>query len=72
MYHPKLVLNKVNKLLYRTIEKNSFVSMFYAILDIDSKKLTYARDGHNPGRVVSQGDGESTLLTAAGIALGLE
>jgi stage II sporulation SpoE-like protein/CAAX prenyl protease-like protein len=69
---PKLVLNKVNKLLYRTIEKNSFVSMFYAILDTDTKKLTYARAGHNPGIVVSQGDGDSTLLTAEGIALGLE
>ena len=69
---PKLVLNKVNKLLYRTIEKNSFVSMFYAILDTDSKQLTYARAGHNPGIIVSQSDGDSTLLTAEGIALGLE
>ena len=69
---PKVVLNKVNKLLYRTIEKNSFVSMFYAILDTDSKKLTYARAGHNPGIVVSQSDGDSTLLSAEGIALGLE
>jgi len=69
---PKLVLNKVNKLLYRTIEKNSFVSMFYAILDTDTRKLTYARAGHNPGIVVSQSDGDSTLLTSEGIALGLE
>ena len=46
--------------------------MFYAILDIETKKLTYARAGHNPGIVVSQGDGDSTLLTAEGIALGLE
>jgi len=69
---PKLVLNKVNKLLYRTIEKNSFVSMFYAILDTDSRQLTYARAGHNPGIIVSQGEGNSTLLSAEGIALGLE
>lgn len=69
---PKLVLNKVNKLLYRTIEKNSFVSMFYAILETETKKLTYARAGHNPGIVVSQVDGDSTLLTSEGIALGLE
>jgi hypothetical protein len=69
---PKLVLNKVNKLLYRTIERNSFVSMFYAILDTETKKLTYARAGHNPGIIVSQSDGDSTLLTAEGIALGLE
>lgn len=69
---PKLVLNKVNKLLYRSIEKNSFVSMFYAILDIKEHKLTYSRAGHNPGIVVNQIDGNSTLLTANGIALGLE
>jgi hypothetical protein len=69
---PKMVLSKVNKLLYRTIEKNSFVSMFYAILDTDTKELTYARAGHNPGIVVSQSDGNSTLLSSEGIALGLE
>ena len=31
---PRNVLVKVNSLMYRSIERNSFVSMFYAILDM--------------------------------------
>jgi len=40
---PKVVLGKVNKLLYKTMEKNSFVSMFYTILDINNHTISYAR-----------------------------
>ncbi len=69
---PRLVLNKVNKLLYRSIEKNSFVSMFYAVLDINEKTLTFARAGHNPGIMINQKDGSNQELNTDGIALGLE
>jgi hypothetical protein len=69
---PREVLSKVNRLLYKTIEKNSFVSIFYAVLDLETRQLTYARAGHNPGIAVSQHDGSSKLLTTEGIALGLE
>jgi len=69
---PRLVLNKVNKLLYRNMEKNSFVSMFYAVLDTAAKKLTFARAGHNPGIIINQKDGSNQELNTDGIALGLE
>lgn len=69
---PRLVLNKVNKLLYRNIEKNSFVSMFYAVLDIENNSLTFARAGHNPGIMINQQDGSNQELNTDGIALGLE
>jgi serine phosphatase RsbU (regulator of sigma subunit) len=69
---PRLVLNKVNRLLYRNIEKNSFVSMFYAVLDISEKNLTFARAGHNPGIIINQNDGSNQELNTDGIALGLE
>ena len=69
---PRLVLNKVNKLLYRNIEKNSFVSMFYAVLDPNDKTLTFARAGHNPGIMIDQNDGSNEELNTDGIALGLE
>lgn len=69
---PRLVLNKVNKLLYRNIEKNSFVSMFYAVLDINEKSLTFARAGHNPGIMIDQKNGKNQELSTDGIALGLE
>lgn len=69
---PGTVLAKVNRLLYRNIEKNSFVSMFYAILDHRKHTLTFARAGHNPGIFLSQSSDKSTFLDTAGIALGLE
>ena len=69
---PKVVLSKVNRLLYRNIERNSFVSMFYAILDIEKSTLTFARAGHNPGIMVNHQDGSNNSLTTDGIALGLE
>jgi phosphoserine phosphatase RsbU/P len=69
---PKNVLGKVNRLLYKTIEKNSFVSMFYAILDVSKHTLLYSRAGHNPGILCTQGPGKTQLLLSRGMALGLE
>jgi sigma-B regulation protein RsbU (phosphoserine phosphatase) len=54
------------------MEKNSFVSMFYAVLDTAEKTLTFARAGHNPGIMISQKDGSNQALNTDGIALGLE
>lgn len=69
---PKNVLAKVNRLLYKTIEKNTFVSMFYAILDFQHHKITYARAGHTPGILTNKNTGGTKLLISKGMALGLE
>ncbi|PKL81598.1 MAG: hypothetical protein CVV24_14425 [Ignavibacteriae bacterium HGW-Ignavibacteriae-3] len=69
---PKNVLGKVNRLLYKTIEKNTFVSMFYAILDTTNHKILYARAGHNPGILCSSESSGTKLLLSKGMALGLE
>lgn len=69
---PKSVLAKVNRLLYKTIEKNSFVSMFYAVLDFSNHTMVYSRAGHNPGILCSNSNGQTKLLMSKGIALGLE
>ncbi|NUN70795.1 MAG: SpoIIE family protein phosphatase [Bacteroidetes bacterium] len=69
---PKNVLSKVNRLMYRTIEKNSFVSMFYAIIDLQSKRLRYSRAGHNPVILAGLRDEKQEFLTPKGVALGLD
>ncbi|MDZ7289999.1 MAG: SpoIIE family protein phosphatase [candidate division KSB1 bacterium] len=69
---PKLVLSKVNHLMYRTIERGWFVSMFYAVLDSHRRLMRFARAGHNPAIVFSSGESEARLLQPAGIGLGLE
>jgi serine phosphatase RsbU (regulator of sigma subunit) len=69
---PKHVLSKVNHLMYRTIERSWYVSMFYAVLDNKRRVLKFARAGHNPAIVFSSGQSETRLLQTAGIGLGLE
>jgi len=69
---PKHVLSKVNHLMYRTIERSWYVSMFYAVLDSKRRMLKFARAGHNPAIVFSSGTSETRLLQTAGIGLGLE
>jgi sigma-B regulation protein RsbU (phosphoserine phosphatase) len=69
---PKLVLSKVNSLMYRTIERNSFVSMFYAVLDLRHKTITFARAGQCPVILTQRANRAGTILTPKGMALGLE
>jgi hypothetical protein len=69
---PKQVLSKVNHLMYRTIERSWYVSMFYAVLDSKRRLLRFARAGHNPAIVFRSGESETRLLQTAGIGLGLE
>lgn len=69
---PREVLSKVNKLMYRTIDRHSFVSMFYAILDTHSHSIRFARAGHNPAILAGHAGGKHEFLIPAGIALGLD
>jgi len=69
---PKKVLSKVNNLMYRTIERNSFVSMFYAILDVETRTIVFARAGQCPLILTQHASGEGAFLTPNGMALGLE
>ncbi|MFQ5640311.1 MAG: PP2C family protein-serine/threonine phosphatase [bacterium] len=72
MISPREVLTKVNKQMYLNIEKNSFVSMFYAVLDMKNHIIRFARAGHNPAILASRGNEHNTLLEPKGIAVGLE
>jgi phosphoserine phosphatase RsbU/P len=69
---PKNVLAKVNSLMYRTIERNSFVSMFYAILDTQEKSIRFARAGQCPVILTQKAGEKGSFLTPKGMALGLE
>jgi sigma-B regulation protein RsbU (phosphoserine phosphatase) len=69
---PKRVLSKVNSLMYRTIDRNSFVSMFYAILDPEARTIRFARAGQCPVIVAQRSGEQGSFLTPRGMALGLE
>jgi hypothetical protein len=69
---PRNVLIKVNSLMYRSIERNSFVSMFYAILDTKRGIMRFARAGQCPMILMHRVDGETRMISPKGMALGLE
>jgi len=69
---PAPILEQVNALLSRTMERNRFVSVFFGTVDPGSRQLTYCRAGHNPPLLLRNGETEPEELNARGIALGLE
>ncbi|MFQ5676458.1 MAG: PP2C family protein-serine/threonine phosphatase, partial [bacterium] len=69
---PKEVLNKVNRQMYSNIERNSFVSMFYAVLDMKNHTIRFSRAGHNPAILAQRASAKNSFLQPKGIAVGLE
>jgi sigma-B regulation protein RsbU (phosphoserine phosphatase) len=69
---PRSVLTKVNTLMYRSIERNSFVSMFYAVLDKDRATITFSRAGQCPIILTERRGEQGKFLSPKGMALGLE
>jgi serine phosphatase RsbU (regulator of sigma subunit) len=66
---PVRVLSRVNSHLKRNLERGTFVTMAYAVLDASARTLTYTRAGHNPPLLI-RADGEGDFLSASGLALG--
>jgi len=65
------VIQRANDLISEDDRANMFVTLFYAILDIQRQTLKYVNAGHNPPLLL-KGDGrEVMLLEAKGIALGV-
>jgi len=69
---PKEVLTKINAFIYQSVDRKTFVSMFYTILDTDERKLICSRAGHNPAIFFRNGDNGHSLIQPSGIALGLD
>lgn len=66
---PARVLSRVNDHLRRNLARGTFVTMAYAILDADARRIAYARAGHNPPLLVHS-DGDGDFLNAPGVTLG--
>lgn len=67
---PKEILVELNKHFYKSIERNSFVTMTLALFDLQSKKLKFCRAGHLPLFMASNGNVSS--FRTQGIGVGLE
>ncbi len=68
---PSEVLTKMNELFYENVERGRFISMIYAVVDLESKFIRIARAGHNPV-IYHDTTGKVDLISPNGLALGLE
>ena len=70
-YGPAEALERANRLLLKDSHSRMFLSAFYATLDIDTGRLTYASAGHNWPLWLQVETGECEQLQARGILLGV-
>lgn len=66
---PKEILINANEILLTTLDKKTFVSAAFGVLDLNKNMLHLARAGHCPLLMVR--DGFATNLKPSGIALGI-
>ncbi|MEJ2706537.1 MAG: GAF domain-containing protein [Anaerolineales bacterium] len=73
---PAAVLERVNDVLLPDAQQGMFVTIVYAVLDLEAGQLTYANAGHNPPLLVKAPDGhhrpgDIQRLVRSGMALGV-
>ena len=68
---PQQSLVKLNNFLYNIMDRNSFVTMAYAVLDDKDRSIRIARAGHLPLIYYHSRQKEILLLRPSGIGLGL-
>lgn len=69
---PKALLTELNEILAPNLDRRSFVTMTYAIIDSMKRTLRVARAGHNPLIHFDGRTGLTHLLSPPGLALGFD
>ena len=67
---PKELLSELNRRLLGTMEKKIFVTMTYAVINVEQRLMVFARAGHS-ALIRRTGDARVESLTPRGISLGL-
>jgi GAF domain-containing protein len=69
---PAVLLARVNRVLCQTARPEGFVSLFYGLLDVERREITYANAGHELPVVLRRGEEDVELLCTTGPVLGLQ
>ncbi|MFP4157528.1 MAG: SpoIIE family protein phosphatase [Opitutales bacterium] len=71
---PAKVLSAINTAMQRNMQRDMFITMIYAVLDIETEELTLARAGHEPAFFYdSHSDGSLDVgpICSPGMAIGM-
>jgi len=68
---PREVLRRVNRHMRADTTESVFVTASYAILNLESRRITFVRAGHEPMVLCRARRGDCEVCSPAGIALGL-
>ncbi len=68
---PEHMLFLLNNLLERTTEDDRFITMFYALIDLNDRMMEYVNAGHDPPIIYRPTQGVFEELQSTGLALGI-
>jgi sigma-B regulation protein RsbU (phosphoserine phosphatase) len=72
---PRELLISANRIIAEHLDRRSFITMTYAVVDIRARTMTYARAGHTPLIAIPGPESESRgakFLAPSGLVLGLK
>jgi len=71
---PRDLLIRANRIIRENLDSRSFITMTYAVLDLEARTMTYARAGHTPliYRRNGAAGGRVHVLAPEGMVLGLQ
>lgn len=69
---PAEVLTKTNNMICEDTSADMFISLFYGVIDLDRKKLTYANAGCEPAILCKNSSANASTLIADGMLLGIK
>ncbi|HET7694750.1 MAG TPA: SpoIIE family protein phosphatase [Vicinamibacterales bacterium] len=69
---PRQLLIEVNRIISANLDTRSFITMTYAVIDLDAGVMTYARAGHTPLMYMpADEDAQAQVLVPNGLVVGL-
>jgi len=68
---PQKTLEKINEVFINEIATEHFVTVFYAVFDVSTKKIRYTSSGHCPIPLLNKRNGAMELLKADGLFMGV-
>ena len=65
------IITRLNDSIWQDTSSTKFVTLFYCVLDLQNKTVTYCNAGHNPPILLRNAEAECEFLEVGGIPLGM-